>query len=109
MTVAIKRAPKGTAEVQIGRFFHSPELRSNPENHCVPILDTFPHPHRDDVVFVVMPLLRRWDDPLLQTVGEMMDTMLQLLEVSFSIPVLPHAESSFPTGLSFHALPSRCS
>ena len=63
-TVMIKQIPKGRSdEVQIGRYLSSPELRDDEDNHSVPILDDFQDEEEPEVVFIVMPVLRPFDDP----------------------------------------------
>jgi len=78
--VLIKRAPAISQEVDIGHFFSHESIRSDPENHCVPIFDTFPDPRTPDRVFIVMPLLREWNKPPFRTVGEILDAFGQILQ-----------------------------
>lgn len=68
-------------EVKIGTLFSSEPLVSDPKNHCVPIYDVLTVPDIDDRVILVMPLLRQFDDPPFQTIGETVDLFSQLLEV----------------------------
>jgi hypothetical protein len=68
-------------EIDIGAFFSSPSLAHNPRNHCVPILEVLKVPDDDDMVIIVMPLLRYWDSPPFETVGEVVEFLRQLLEV----------------------------
>jgi serine/threonine protein kinase len=78
--VMIKHAATASQEVDIGLYFSSESIRSDPENHCVPILDTFPDPRTDDRVFLVMPLLREWNKPPFHTVAEILDGFEQILQ-----------------------------
>jgi len=64
----------------IGQFLSSADLRADPANHCVPILDVFPDPRGSDFTFIVMPLLRRWHDPPFRIFGEFVVFVAQLLE-----------------------------
>jgi len=102
MDVVIKRAPSNTPEVAIGQFLSSDALRSNPANHCVPILDSFADPRGSDYVFIVMPVLRRWHDPPFQTIGEFVDFVDQLLEVVTDFRLL-RSELTHVLGPEFHA------
>lgn len=68
-------------ETRIGTLFSREPLASDPKNHCVPIYDILTVPDMDDRVILVMPLLRRYDDPPFQTIGETIDLFSQLLEV----------------------------
>ena len=76
--VMIKRISKGSHEKSIALFLSSEE---DENNHCVPILDTFEDEAEDDVEFIVMPLLRNFDDPPFYRVTEAVDFMRQTLKV----------------------------
>jgi hypothetical protein len=85
--VCIKRiTPKihvaRTEEVEIGRYLSTEHMLGDPTNHCVPILDFFPDPVDPQVEYIVMPLLRPYDDPAMGVVGEVVDFVTQILEVS---------------------------
>jgi hypothetical protein len=68
-------------EVEISQFFQSDELRSAPQNHCVPILDVLQSPSNENQALLIMPLLRKYDDPAFATVEEAVDFVGQILEV----------------------------
>ena len=68
-------------EVDIATSLCSKQLSSDPLNHCVPIYEVLKVPGDDDKVIIVMPLLRRWDEPEFETVGEGVDFFRQLFEV----------------------------
>ncbi|RDX54901.1 hypothetical protein OH76DRAFT_1429087 [Lentinus brumalis] len=80
--VTIKRILKSVhpSESEIGRFLSSPPLTSDPRNHCCPVLDVLDDPEDSDVQLIVMPLLRRYYEPKLATVGEAMELFRQVLE-----------------------------
>ena len=61
--VVIKKIKTGSSELRIGLYLSSPELKEDSRNHCVPILDHFQDEEDETVSFLVMPLLRRFDDP----------------------------------------------
>jgi hypothetical protein len=67
-------------QVEIAQFLSSPPLSQDDNNHCVTIIDAF----RDPVLhvnYMVMPVLRTYDDPPFGTVGEVIDFVGQILEV----------------------------
>ncbi|KII93045.1 hypothetical protein PLICRDRAFT_377913 [Plicaturopsis crispa FD-325 SS-3] len=78
--VTIKRLDRASDEAEIAKFLSSPALRSNLYNHCVPILDTFPDPVKPGRSYLVMPLLRQFNDPEFTSVGEAVDFVRQTLE-----------------------------
>jgi hypothetical protein len=80
-SVVIKRVKVGSDEVAICRMLSSPELRNDPHNHAVPILDYFTKDDESKHGFLVMPLLRKFDDPPFGTVGEVVDFVRQMLQV----------------------------
>ena len=76
---AVYRTPK---EAEIAKYLSSPELSQEPTNHSVPIFDVFRDPSTPDFEYLVMPLLRPFDDPEFQAIGEVVDFVTQILEVS---------------------------
>jgi hypothetical protein len=97
-------------EVEIGTYLSSESLASDPKNHCVPIYEVLDVPDVDDTIILVMPLLRRYNRPHLQTFGESVDFFQQIFEVRgyvyifFLTPLTPwspgitiHAQSSHRT------------
>ncbi|KIJ95230.1 hypothetical protein K443DRAFT_11526 [Laccaria amethystina LaAM-08-1] len=71
------RTPKG---VEIARYLSSPELSQEPTNHSVPILDVFRDPTVPEFEYLVMPLLRPFDDPEFTVIGEIVDFVTQIVE-----------------------------
>ncbi|KAG1726947.1 uncharacterized protein EDB91DRAFT_1165051 [Suillus paluster] len=67
-------------EIEIGRFLTSEPLRSQHENHCVEMLDIIPVPNDTDQVLIVLPLLRAFNDPPFETIGEIIDFCCQAFE-----------------------------
>ncbi|KAI0929999.1 hypothetical protein AcW1_008783 [Taiwanofungus camphoratus] len=78
--VTLKRTSKSKHpyEVDIGRYFSSESLASDPRNHCVPILDVLQDSRDEDILILVMLLLREYDDPQFETVGEVIDFLRQV-------------------------------
>ena len=81
--VAIKWIRDGSLEVEIAKYLSSEELRRDTWNHCAPILDTFIDPDHayPDAHFLVMPLLRPFDDPEFSALEEVVDFVDQILAV----------------------------
>lgn len=71
-------------EVDIGLYFSSGDLATQPANHCVPFYDVLCLDDQDTVI-IVMPLLRLYSDPPFDTFGEVTGCFRQLFEV-------PHAD-----------------
>jgi hypothetical protein len=80
--VMLKRLPteEGPYELQINKLFSTEPLYSNPQNHCVPLLDVIELP--DDPPIIVNSLLRPFYDPQFQTFGEFVTFFAQVCEVS---------------------------
>jgi hypothetical protein len=68
-------------EVEIAQHVSTGSLRADPRNHSVPILDVLEVPDDDSVVILVMPLLRKFDDPPFRTLGEVITCVTQMFEV----------------------------
>lgn len=79
-TVFLKAVDKSSAETCIASYLSSEELRDDPRNHCVPILDSFEDEMEPNTEFIVM--LRKFDSPCFGTVIEVFNFVRQLLEVS---------------------------
>jgi hypothetical protein len=67
-------------EEEVGNFLTS--LGPSQANHCVPILETLHPPDDANVSIVVMPLLRNYDNPRFDTIGEAVEFFRQIFEVS---------------------------
>ena len=87
MHVMLKRVTvrRGQQELKIAQMFSLPELRGEPQNHCVPLLDTFELPGTLDEKLIAMPLLRPFDRPRFQTYGEFVAFFTQIFEVSVHV------------------------
>lgn len=82
--VFLKSAPKNTPEVEIGRLLSSDSLKADPRNHSLPLLDVVEDDTGPDEVILVLPLVRRLDDPVFVSIREMVDFVDQTLQVSLS-------------------------
>lgn len=63
-------------------------MLSDPQNHCVPLLDVLIPPNDNpdtdpESRILVMPLLRPFDSPIFDTFGEAVECIRQLFEVCF--------------------------
>lgn len=68
-------------EVDIGLYFSSEPLASHPKNHCVPIYEVLDLPDSDHEIIIVMPLLRKFNNPRIKSVGEAAEFFRQVFEV----------------------------
>ncbi|TBU42946.1 kinase-like domain-containing protein [Dichomitus squalens] len=80
--VLLKRIHKSIHpyEVGIGQYFSSEALASDPRNHCCPVYDVLHDPADENTAIIVMPLLRRYNDPNFLTVGEALEFFRQIFE-----------------------------
>ncbi|CCL99183.1 uncharacterized protein FIBRA_01198 [Fibroporia radiculosa] len=78
--VYIKRVKTGDNESRIAINLSAPSIRDEPDNHCVPILDTFQDIDDDQISYIVMPFLRLISRPPCETVEDVVDLVDQLLE-----------------------------
>lgn len=94
---------ENTAELEIVQFLNREHLRSDVRNNAVPVLDLLyaPGTERDDpVTFLVMPQLRPWDDPWLETYGEAIAFFTQMFRVRPSLlSPLPIAQEGMYQGI----------
>ncbi|KIJ07482.1 hypothetical protein PAXINDRAFT_173469 [Paxillus involutus ATCC 200175] len=67
-------------EVAIAQYFSSDGLAAQPGNHCVPIHEVFTLDDDNNLVIIVMPLLRACTDPHFDTIGEGVEFFRQLFE-----------------------------
>ncbi|KAI9063468.1 hypothetical protein FKP32DRAFT_1571909 [Trametes sanguinea] len=121
--VMIKKIVTGSSEEELATLLSSTDLRQDPRNHCVPILDVLRDPEDAQLSYLVMPFLRPLDDPEYSTIDEILDCIEQILEGLLFLHdhgiahrdcaypnVMLDAEAMFPQG--FHpmaeiALPDR--
>ncbi|KAI0296104.1 kinase-like domain-containing protein [Multifurca ochricompacta] len=80
--VILKRVLVGEEqhELKIARLFSSSELRGEPRNHCVPLLDSFELQNVHNEKLMVMPSLRPFDNPPFQTFGEFVAFFSQICD-----------------------------
>lgn len=79
--VVIKAIPSWTKESNVACLFSFEEKADDPRNHCVPVMDVFASPTEAQLLFLVMPLLRAFNDPPFAAVEEVVDFVDQILQV----------------------------
>lgn len=98
---------EGPYELSITELFSSPGLRSDPKNHCVPLLEVIdlPPTNPDGRKLMVMPLLRPFKNPRFQTYGEFVAFFMQISEVGSTIieQDLQTISDRFRSGPQIHA------
>lgn len=75
--------------MNIATLFSEEPMRSNPANHCVPILDVFGDDADPNISYLVMPLLRDIDNPPFESVADVMHFADQMLEVMHFVDIRP--------------------
>lgn len=80
----LKVVDEDSNESHISSFLSSQELANDPANHCIPILDIIKDESEQDREFLVMPVLRPFNQPPFFSVEEILEFVEQILEVSFS-------------------------
>jgi hypothetical protein len=81
--VVLKRVDHATApeEVDIIQYFSEEPQASDPRNHCIHVLEVLRPPDKDENQVLVMPVLRPYDNPDFDSIGEGLHFIRQLLEV----------------------------
>ncbi|KAJ7238565.1 kinase-like domain-containing protein [Mycena haematopus] len=99
--VVMKRIDLGapSEELDIAVWLSAEPQRSDPVNHCVPILGVLSDPKEPGWAIIVMPLLsREYDKPRFDTIGEVVEFFKQIFEgVQFMHKHnIAHRDCSFP-------------
>lgn len=69
-------------ELAITQYFCQEPLVSHPRNHCVPLDEVLTIPDVPNTVILVIPLLRMFNSPPMETVGEAVEFFRQIFEVT---------------------------
>jgi hypothetical protein len=88
VVLKITKKSKHPFEADIGSFFSTIPLANDPSNHCVPTLEVLQVPDDEDRLLLVMPLLRRYDDPRFDTFGEVLEFFRQIFEVLYHLSAI---------------------
>lgn len=78
--VMLKIAPKDSPEIEIGEYLSSEELQRDPRNHSLRLLEVLRDPSDAKNVILVLPLVRRVDEPPPASVRECCDIIEQTLQ-----------------------------
>ena len=57
------RKTSTSLRVEIDAFFSSPPLAGDSKNYCAPVYDVLQDLHDDDIALIIVPLLRRYENP----------------------------------------------
>ncbi|KIY47206.1 hypothetical protein FISHEDRAFT_45771 [Fistulina hepatica ATCC 64428] len=60
------------------KLLSSPEMKDDPRNHCVSLLDILFL--SQNIIIIVLPVLKDWDSPPFEKVGQVLDFVLQIAE-----------------------------
>ncbi|KAJ6502065.1 kinase-like domain-containing protein [Mycena sanguinolenta] len=78
--VIMKYLELPSQELDISLWFSAEPQRSDAANHCVPIFRVLSDPKEPGWAIIVMPLLRRYDKPRFDTIGEAVEFFKQIFE-----------------------------
>ena len=92
--VYIKVIDSQSEELRICQMFSADTRRNDPRNHAVPILDAFKDNVHAEDTYIVMPLLRKVDDPPFEFIADVVDFVDQLLEVSARLDLRIRSDSA---------------
>ena len=79
--MVLKRVRRSTTETGLAQFLHTEGSSKDPDNHCVPVLEYFDDKDDPTLGFLVMPLLRSFDEPLFGFINEVIVFIRQTLIV----------------------------
>ncbi|KAG9087558.1 hypothetical protein FRC06_002478 [Ceratobasidium sp. 370] len=80
MLVPADNDREGEEELEILQILSTAAYQSDPTNHTVPCLDSFPMPGVEGGIFCVMPLLSRYKTPRFYDLSEMHEFLVQIFE-----------------------------
>lgn len=69
-------------EVELTQYFSTEPVASDPRNHCVRLNEVLSVPGDEDISIMVFPFLSPFTHPSFRTVGEVVDFVTQIFEVS---------------------------
>lgn len=81
VSVFIKRVIEGASETDIQRYLYDGQRSENSKNHSCPVLDVFRDVEDEGHEYLVLPVLRKLDDPPFYAIVEVLDFVQQTLEV----------------------------
>jgi len=94
LVVCVKmiQEPRKARQIKITEYFSTRRMTGDSRNHVVPFYDNFGDSYTPNIQFMVMPVLRRFDDPEFVMVCEVVDFITQALEVCAPIYVMAAAD-----------------
>ncbi|KAJ6559519.1 kinase-like domain-containing protein [Mycena sp. CBHHK59/15] len=78
--VMMKKVESPGSELDIAVWFSEEPQRSDPANYCVPVYRVLSDPNEPGWAIIVMPLLRSFDRPRFDTIGEAVGFFTQIFE-----------------------------
>ncbi|KAJ7353559.1 hypothetical protein DFH08DRAFT_805091 [Mycena albidolilacea] len=78
--VLMKRLKTPSGDLDIAVWFSTEPQRSDSANYCVPIPQVLTDPNAVKGAIIVMPLLRKFDEPRFDTIGEAVAFFKQIFE-----------------------------
>jgi len=117
LLVYVKQTRTEGHELRFMAMLSEEKLRSDPKNHCIPLLDFFPDDVDPTFTYMVMPFVRRLDSPMFEDVNQFIvfvDQILEGLVFLHSVGVahrdcsyaniMMDASTLYPTGSGFHPI-----
>ena len=101
--VCLKRVATSSAELNTIKLFSQDRLQEDFRNHCMPVLDSFQDDEDGNISYLVMPFMRKMDDPRFHLVSDIVDFIDQVLEVSSSAKHSNCVINSYPPGSGLYA------
>lgn len=77
----VKKQAADIDEALILQYFSEEPQSSDPRNHCIALLDALKIPNDHLHAIVVLPVLRPYDNPEFDTIGEGLDFLRQVMQV----------------------------
>ncbi|KAJ6591333.1 hypothetical protein B0H10DRAFT_783600 [Mycena sp. CBHHK59/15] len=78
--VMMKKVESPGSELDIAVWFSEEPQRSDPANYCIPVYRVLSDPNEPGWAIIVMPLLRSYDRPRFDTIGEAVGFFTQIFE-----------------------------
>lgn len=100
--VVLKKVHTWTDELPVASYLSSEEMRNDPRNHSMPLLDVILVPSDDEHALIVMPLLHEFHDPPFARRGEVVEALRQILQVRVFFYSEMHSHSN-RSGYRAHA------
>jgi len=70
----------GSSEIAVATLFSNDEHQSEEQNHCIRTLEVLPVPGSDEEKILIIPWMRKVDDPKFRTIGEVLQFFKEMIE-----------------------------